>query len=114
MLTMRPIDEPDVVALLNGARFGGDVEGYIMMEGPTYLGHALFQLQNGVTTVLDTGVADSQHLDGMVRACVAAGENRGSKSFGVNLEHPPLASWWNIFCKGLAAPVPMEHIFKTC
>lgn len=114
MLAMRPIDEPDVVALLNDGRFEGEIEGYIMMEGPTYLGHALFEVKDGVTTVLDTGVEESQNLDGIVRACVAAGENRGAKKFAVNMEHPPLAKWWDVFCKGITPPAPVDHIFELC
>lgn len=114
MLAMRPIDEPDVIELLNNGRFEGAVEGYILMDGPTYLGHALFCVQDGVTTVLDTGVEDPQNLDGIVRACIAAGENRGNQKFWVNQEHPPLAKWWGTFCKGLDEPAPVSRIFKLC
>lgn len=114
MLAMRPINEPDVVALLNDGRFSGEVEGYIMMDGPTYLGHALFCIQDGVTTVLDSGVEDTQNLDGIVRACIAAGDNRGAKSFAVNMEHAPLAKWWDVFCKDMQAPVGTDHLFTFC
>lgn len=111
---MRPIDEPDVIDLLNDGRFEGEVEGYIMMDGPTYLGHALFIVEDGVTTVLDSGVEEMQMLDGIVRACVAAGDNRGAKKFDVNREHPPLAKWWDIFCKEYDGPAPVDHIFTFC
>lgn len=114
MLTMKPIDEQDVITLLNDGRFCGDVEGYIMMEGANYLGHALFIVENGVTTVLDTGVENTAHLDGIIRACVAAGDNRGVKQFAVNTNHPPLAKWWDVFCKGMQPPVSVDHIFTMC
>jgi hypothetical protein len=114
MLNMRPIDEPDVVELLNNGRFEGDVEGYIMMDGPTYLGHALFCVKDGVTTVLDSGVEEMKMLDGIVRACVAAGDNRGAKQFFVNRSHPSLAEWWRIFCKEFDEPAPVDHIFTFC
>lgn len=114
MLAMRPIDEPDVVDLLNGGRFGGPVEGYIMMDGPEYKGHALFAVEDGVTTVLDSGVEDSALLDGIVRACVAAGQNRGAEQFAVNPAHPLLAKWWDVFCKGLEMPAPVTRIFGKC
>lgn len=114
MLAMKPIDEPDVIALLNDGRFEGPVEGYIMMEGAEYLGHALFRVEDGVTTVLDTGVEVFVNLDGIVRACVAAGQNRGAEQFAVWLEHPPLARWWDVFCKGMTPPAPVKHIFKMC
>ena len=114
MLAMRPIDEPDVVDLLNNGRFTGDVEGYIMMDGPTYCGHALFIVEDGVTTVLDSGVENEPMLDGIVRACIAAGDNRGAKLFAVNTEHAKLARWWDVFCKDLEAPVSVDHIFHLC
>lgn len=114
MLAMRPIEELDVVALLNDGRFDGPVEGYMMMDGPTYLGHALFWVQDGVTTVLDSGVEDNTFLDGIVRACIAAGENRGAKLFDVNHEHPRLQQWWQVFCNPLPPPVSVDHIFKLC
>lgn len=114
MLAMRPIEEPDVVDLLNNGRFNGPVEGYILMDGPTYLGHALFRVENHITTVLDSDVQGNQQLDGIVRACIAAGENRGAKQFAVNRRHPPLAAWWQVFCKGLQPPVPVAHIFSLC
>ncbi len=114
MLAMRPIDEPDVVDLLNDGRFEGAVEGYIMMDGPAYLGHALFIVDGNVTTVLDSGVENEQQMDGIVRACIAAGEHRGAKQFAVNMEHDKLARWWNVFCKGIEAPAPVDHIFTLC
>lgn len=114
MLAMRPIDEPDVVALLNDGRFTGEVEGYIMMEGPTYLGHALFTVENGVTTVLDSGVENEQQMDGIVRACIAAGEHRGAKQFAVNRQHEKLARWWDVFCKDAQSPASVDLIFTFC
>ena len=41
MIAMRPILEPDVLELLNDGRFDGDIEGYVVMDGPNYLGHML-------------------------------------------------------------------------
>ncbi len=114
MLALRFISEPEVVASLNGGRFEGDVQGFIAMDGPTYLGHALFCVAGGEVTVLDSDVQDSHCLDGLVRACVAAGENRGAARFACNPACPPLARWWAAHCAGLAAPVPMGHIFRQC
>lgn len=114
MLAMRPIDEPDVIDLLNNNRFEGEVEGYIMMDGPTYLGHALFKVEDGVTTVLDCGVEDTDKIDGIVRACIASGENRYAEKFAVNMEEPALAKWWSVFCKEYTGPAPVTHIFELC
>ncbi|MFV0353187.1 MAG: hypothetical protein ACK5JF_12905 [Oscillospiraceae bacterium] len=114
MLAMRPIDEPDVIDLLNDGRFEGDIEGYIMMDGPTYLGHALFKVENGVTTVLDSSIQDHQQLDGIVRACIAAGDNREAKLFLVNKQQANLAKWWDVFCKEKEGPVETGHLFTFC
>lgn len=114
MLAMRPIDEPDVLALLNRRRFEGEVEGYIMMDGPEYIGYALFKVQDDVTTVLDSDVTPEPLLDGIVRACIAAGESRGVQQFSVNTQHPPLVRWWQVFCADYEATAPVDHLFTFC
>ena len=43
MIAMRPIREYDVIDLLNNGRFEGEVEGYVVMDGPKYLGHMLYR-----------------------------------------------------------------------
>ena len=35
MIAMRPIREYDVIDLLNNGRFEGEVEGYVVMDGPS-------------------------------------------------------------------------------
>lgn len=114
MLSITPIDEPDVIQVLNAGRFCGEVEGYIMMEGPAYIGYALFKIEEGVTLILDSGVEDPAFLDGIVRACAAAGQNRGALRFSVNQSCAPLAGWWRVFCKEMQGPAPVSHIFKPC
>lgn len=114
MISMHVIDEPDVLELLNDGRFDGDVEGYIMMSGPDYLGHALFRVAGDVTTVLDVGVEGHEKIDGIVRACIANGDNRGAKRFSVNTEQPELAHWWQVFCKDQPDPAGVDHIFTFC
>ena len=37
MIAMRPILEQDVLDLLNDGRFDGEVEGYVVMDGPCLL-----------------------------------------------------------------------------
>ena len=75
MIAMRPILEPDVLELLNDGRFDGDIEGYVVMDGPNYLGHMLYRIDGDFVDVLDCGLQESALVDGGVRACVAAGEN---------------------------------------
>ena len=81
---MKPIGEPDVVALLAKGRFDGALEGYVMTDGAEYLGYCLFRLAENVTEVLDAEAPDNMMLDGLVRAAVAKGENEGADSFRVS------------------------------
>ena len=53
MIAMRPIREYDVIDLLNNGRFEGEVEGYVVMDGPKYLGHMLYRVDGAVTQVLE-------------------------------------------------------------
>ena len=53
MISMKPIEEPDVLALLCRDRFDGPLEGYIMTDGKEYLGYCLFVREGEVTRVLD-------------------------------------------------------------
>ena len=94
---MRPIREYDVIDLLNNGRCEGEVEGYVVMDGPKYLGHMLYRVDGAVTQVLECGVEEKMFVDGAVRACVAAGENAGATSFRVNGEDEKLAEWKNVF-----------------
>ena len=114
MIAMRPIDEPDVLALLNGGRFPGEVQGYVVMEGPRYHGHMLYRVAQGVTEVLECGVDEKPLVDGAVRACIAAGQNAGADRFRVRMEDAGLAEWFRVFCKDVPAPVPVSHLFTAC
>lgn len=114
MLTMRPIDEPDVIQLLNDNRFGGSVNGYVMMEGPVYLGHALFCVKEKTVTLLDTDIKDPLHVDGIARACIAAGQHRGARAFAVNEADPALAKWWQAYGNAGTAPVAIDQLFHSC
>ena len=41
MIVMRPIQEPLVLEEINRGRFSGEVEGYVVMDGPDYKGSFL-------------------------------------------------------------------------
>ena len=105
MIAMRPIREYDVIDLLNNGRFEGEVEGYVVMDGPKYLGHMLYRVDGAVTQVLECGVEEKMFVDGAVRACVAAGENG---------EDEKLAEWKNVFFPEAQGDVPNGSIFHTC
>ena len=52
MIAMRPIREYDVIDLLNNGRFEGEVEGYVVMDGPKYLGHIANNFTEIITETL--------------------------------------------------------------
>ncbi|MBD5093183.1 MAG: hypothetical protein HDT26_02625 [Subdoligranulum sp.] len=115
MIAMRPIREYDVIDLLNAGRFPGDVEGYIVMNGPEYLGHMLYRVDGAVTRVLDCGVENTALVDGAVRACVAAGEHAGASAFEVEAADSRLAEWRRVFFGGEPEePIPNEKLFGGC
>ncbi|MBC5582170.1 hypothetical protein H8S23_11690 [Anaerofilum sp. BX8] len=114
MITMKPIGEPDVVALLAKGRFDGALEGYVMTDGAEYLGYCLFRLAENVTEVLDAEAPDNMMLDGLVRAAVAKGENEGADSFRVSREVPALCKWAEAFLPGEQGPVKNTKIFGNC
>ncbi len=114
MLAMLPIKEPEVVESLNQGRYQGNIQGFVVMNGPSYLGYALYKLEDTVTTVLESDVSDPPLLDGLIRACIAAGDNRGVKNFAVNTRQKELKTWWEGTCKDKESPVSVEHIFSYC
>ena len=114
MITMKPIGEPDVVALLAKGRFDGALEGYVMTDGAEYLGYCLFRLAENVTEVLDAEAPDNIMLDGLVRAAVAKGENEGADSFRVSREVPALCKWAEAFLPGEQGPMKNTKIFGNC
>ena len=110
MIAMRPIREYDVIDLLNNGRFEGEVEGYVVMDGPKYLGHMLYRVDGAVTQVLECGVG-KMFVDGAVR-CVAAGDRRGHVLPGKQ-EDEKLVEWKNVFFPEAQGDVP-NSIFHTC
>lgn len=115
MIAMRPIREYDVIELLNAGRFAGELEGYIVMDGPAYLGHMLYRVDGAVTRVLDCGVEDTALVDGAVRACVAAGGHAGASSFEVETADGRLARWRHVFFGDAPdTPIPNERLFGAC
>ncbi len=114
MIVMRPIQEPLVLEEINRGRFSGEVEGYVVMDGPDYKGSFLYKVENGVTWVLDEQLTDPSLIDGAVRAAVAAGENRGAGSFGINTDSPRLAAWRQAMFKIGPDVLPNDRLFHLC
>lgn len=114
MISIKPIEEPDVLALLNRDRFDGPMEGYIMTDGKEYLGYCLFAREGEVTRVLDAEASENVMLDGLVRAAVAKGENEGADAFSINREIPALRDWAAAFVPQESEPVKNSKIFGNC
>lgn len=114
MIAMRPIEQPAVLDEINAGRFSGPVEGYVVMDGPQYLGNFLYKVENGVTVVLDEQLADQSLVDGAVRAAVAAGENRGAVSFRINMDSPRLAYWKQVMFKNGPDILENKKLFHSC
>ena len=93
MFTMKPIDEYDVIELLNNGRFEGDLYGYILSDGGDLFGYTLFKIEDNTTVMLDSktpeGKFSGQYLDGIIRASIAYGEARGAEYFSFNMAHKP-------------------------
>lgn len=114
MIAIRPITEQAVLDSLGAPRYGADVEGYVVMDGPSYKGYALYRVCGSVTEVLECAVQDTALVDGAVRACVAAGEDAGASRFALRLEDPVLARWGQVFVKSGAFPAANTEIFHKC
>ena len=106
MIAMRPILEPDVLELLNDGRFDGDIEGYVVMDGPNYLGHMLYRIDGDFVDVLDCGLQESALVDG--------GENAGCSEFTVNMQDAALARWYEVFFPHSMQPVAIKALFSGC
>ncbi len=114
MITMKPILEQDVLALLAAGRFDPLPEGYIMTDGGTYLGYSLFRCEGDVTVVLDVQAQDNMLVDGLVRAAVAKGESMGAAAFSLNREIPALQEWAQVFVPAEEEPIKNTKIFGNC
>ena len=97
MFTMKPIDEYDVIELINNGRFEGDLYGYILSDGGDLFGYTLFKIEDNTTVMLDSKAPGGKYLDGIIRASIAYGEARGAEYFSFNMEHEPFAEYKRIF-----------------
>ena len=97
MFTMKPIDEYDVIDLINNGRFEGDLYGYVLSDGGDLFGYTLFKIEDNTTVMLDSNTPGPQYLDGIIRASIAYGEAHGAEYFSFNMEHQPFAEYKRIF-----------------
>ncbi|MEG2053409.1 MAG: hypothetical protein RR052_00560 [Oscillospiraceae bacterium] len=121
MISMRPILEPDVIALLNNNRFEGEIQGYTITNGKEYLGNCIFKTEDKLITVLDATAEGTQNnppdysiLDGVIRAAIANGQNAGATNFKILTTTPSLEKWLNAFCKGKKGEISIDELFTKC
>ncbi|MBE6894147.1 MAG: hypothetical protein E7483_00860 [Ruminococcaceae bacterium] len=118
MFTMKPIDEYDVIELLNNGRFEGDLYGYVLSDGGDLFGYTLFKIEDNTTVMLDSKTPDGkfsgQYLDGIIRASIAYGEARGAEYFSFNMNHLPFAEYKRIFFGDQPDRMKTSVIFSGC
>ncbi len=114
MYTMKPIDEYDVLDLLNNGRFEGEMEGYVLSDGADLFGWSLFRIDGDVTTMLDVLAPSGMFLDGLIRASVAYGEARGATAFTLNMEVEDFAKYKSVFFETEGDIIPNDHLFTPC
>lgn len=114
MITMKPVSEPDVLALLAKGRFDLPLEGYVMTDGKEYLGYCLFRRQAQTVTVLDAAAPDTMTLDGLVRAALAKAQNEGAEFFCIARDVQALDRWAQVFVKDTTEPINITNIFEMC
>ena len=118
MFTMKPIDEYDVIELLNNGRFEGDLYGYILSDGGDLFGYTLFKIEDNTTVMLDSktpeGKFSGQYLDGIIRASIAYGEARGATAFTLNMEVADFVKYKNVFFEDEGEIIPNDHLFTPC
>ncbi len=114
MYSMKPILEPDVIALLNNNRFNGDLQGYILSDGGDLFGWSLFRVDGDTTAMLDINSPDDKFLDGLIRASVALGESQGAAKFTFNLEVENFERYKNVFFKNEGDIIANDSLFKPC
>ena len=114
MYTMKPIKEPDVIALLNNNRFEGDLQGYILSDGQDLFGWTLFRVDVDTTVLLDVKAPDNRFLDGLVRASVAMGESQGALFFSFNTEIESYKEYKRVFFAQEDSRISNEKLFAGC
>ena len=114
MFTMKPIEEYDVIELLNNGRFEGDLYGYVLSDGGDLFGYTLFKIEDNTTVLLDSKTPASNYLDGIIRASIAYGEARGAEYFSFNLDHGPFAEYKRVFFNDYPNKMKTSVIFSGC
>jgi len=114
MYTMKPIEEYDVLELLNNGRFEGEMDGYILSDGADLFGWSLFRIDGDVTSMLDVLAPSGQFLDGLIRASVAYGEARGATGFSFNKDNEHFMKYKRIFFEEEGDVIPNDKLFVPC
>lgn len=114
MYVMKPILEPEIIDILNKDRFSGDLQGYILSDGGDLFGWLLFKIENDTTILLDVLAPDTMFMDGLIRATVAFGQERGATCFWLNRDIPGLKEYKRVFFEAEGDNIPNEKLFTPC
>ncbi len=114
MYSMKPIQEPDVIDLLNNNRFDGDLQGYVLSDGGDLFGWSLFLVDGNTTILLDINTPNDKFLDGLIRASVALGESQGAVNFKFNEEIENFRRYKDVFFKNHGEIILNDDLFKGC
>lgn len=112
MFVIKPIEEPEIIDVLNKGRFQGEVQGYILSDGADLFGWSLFSLEKGITKVLDVLAPDMGVLDGLVRTSVSYGQERNCRFFSLNSDNPDLLEYKRVFFPDSDDIIPNEMLLK--
>ncbi len=88
------ITEPQVVAQLNAGRFEGEIEGFVVMEGASYLGYMLFCKRDKLAEILESSIENQEVLDFVLRACLCKCLRLGAVWFCMRTEQAALQAFW--------------------
>ncbi len=114
MITIKPIEEQEIIDIFNRGRFEGDLDGVIVSDGTGCTGYSLYRLEDRLVRVLYAQTKDPTLLDGILRATVAIGQNAGAEGFWVEDSTPEMTDWRKKWCKEAQSPISFDVIFHTC
>lgn len=114
MYTMKPIQEYDVIELLNNGRFEGELQGYILSDGKDLFGWSLFRVDEDTTLMLDAKTPDTRFLDGIIRASVALGESQGAEYFAFNTDNESFKEYKRVFFDKEQGKIKNTLLFSGC
>ena len=114
MISIKPIEEQDVLDLFAKKRFSGALQGYVISDGASLLGHALYRIDGDTAVLLEAEAEDNGLVDGVIRACVARGETMGAKFFTCEANRGALHEWFALRFSGQEKRISIAKLLGGC